>query len=41
MRSVRPEEIQDTIGRKQKPFEDDAMRRLDHLRAFFFSLSPS
>lgn len=25
MRSVRPEEIQDTIGRKRGPFEDDAV----------------
>lgn len=36
MRSVRPEEIQDTIGRKRKPFEDDAMRRLDQFAPFSF-----
>lgn len=43
MRSVRPEEIQDTIGRKQGPFESDAVRRLAHfarLSLFFILLAP-
>lgn len=34
MRSVGPEEIQDTIGRKRGPFENDAAG------IFFFFFSP-
>jgi len=39
MRSVRPEEIQDTIGRKRGPFEDDAVGISSFFFSFFFYAS--